>query len=206
MRLHGRAQRHGVVQTGLDVAGAVRRGAVVFGHAQLDRLQAALEVRADGRDQDAERVLGSRSHADDLAGADHERAHVQRGAGAKRRHPRSVRLHNFLNGLDEAILRKARHLKTLSGIEHAACIHVRTEANDGTLFGGVSLQTLEHFLAIMENAGALGKMQVVVGGQTALVPLAILPMSFVAVVGLMVAEIKAAPVKILLLDHRDAPS
>ena len=58
----------------------------------------------------------------------------------------------------------------------------------------------------MENAGALGKMQVVVGGQIALVPLAILPMSFVAVVGLMVAEIKAAPVKILLLDHRDAPS
>ena len=181
-------------------------GAVVFGHAQLDRLQAALEVRADGRDQDAERVLGSRSHADDLAGADHERAHVQRGAGTKRRHPRSVRLHNFLNGLDEAILREARHLKTLSGNRTCGLAFM----SDGSkrwnpLFGGVSLQTLEHFLAIMENAGALRKMQVVVGGQTALVPLAILPMSFVAVVGLMLAEIKAAPVKILLLDHRDAP-
>ena len=206
MRLHGRAQRHGVVQTSLDVAGAVRCGAVILGHAQLDRLQAALEIRADGRDQDAERVLGSRSNADDLAGTDHERTHVQRGAGTERRHPCSIRLHNFLDGLDETILREARHLKTLSRIKHAACVHVRTEADDGALFGGVGLQTLEHFLAIMEDAGALGKMQVVVGGQTALVPLAILPMSFVAVVGLMVAEIKAAPVKILLLDHRDAPS
>ena len=58
----------------------------------------------------------------------------------------------------------------------------------------------------MEDAGALGKMQVMIGGQTTLVPLAILPMSFVAVVGLTIAEIKATPVKIFLLDHRDAPS
>ena len=64
----------------------------------------------------------------------------------------------------------------------------------------VSLQTLEHFLAIMENAGALGKMQVVVGGQTALVPLAILPMSLVAVIGLHVAKAEATPIDILLLD------
>ena len=48
----------------------------------------------------------------------------------------------------------------------------------------------------MEDAGALGKVQVMVGGQTALVPFAVLPMGLVAVVGLVVAEVEAAPVKI----------
>ena len=52
----------------------------------------------------------------------------------------------------------------------------------------------------MEDATALGDVQGVVGGQAALVPLAILPMSLVAVIGLHVAKAEATPIDILLLD------
>ena len=203
MRLHRRAQRHSVVQARLDIARAMRCGAVVLGDAQLDRLQAAFEVRADRRDQDAEGVLGSGGNADDLARTDHERTHVERSTRTERRHPSSVRAHNGLHGLDELVLREAGHLETLGRIEHALSVHVGAEADDRAVLGGVGLQTLEDLLAIVENARALGKVQVVIGGQAAFIPFTIFPMRFKAVVGLMVAEIEAAPVQVFFLDgHR----
>ena len=178
-------------------------GAVVLGDAQLDRLQTALEVRTDRRDQDAEGVLRSGGNSDDLARTDHERTHIKRSTRTKRRHPSGVRTHNGLHGLDELVLREARHLETLGGGEHALGIHVGAEADDRAVFGGVGLQTLEDLLAIVENARALGKVQVVIGGQATLVPFAIFPMRFKAVVGLMVAEIEAAPIQVFFLDgHR----
>ena len=181
----------------------MRCSAVILGDAQLDRLQAALEVRTDRRDQDAEGVLGSRGNADDLARTDHERTHIERSTRTKRRHPSGVRAHNGLHGLDELVLREAGHLETLGRGEHALGVHVGAKADDRAIFGGVGLQTLEDLLAIVENARTLGKVQVVIGSQTTLVPFTIFPMRFKAVVGLMVAEIEAAPIQVFFLDgHR----
>ena len=198
--LDGGLEAHGVVQAGLDVAGAVRCGAVVVGDAQLDGLEATLVVGAHRRHEDAEGVLGRGGDADDVAGADHERADVERGAGAKGRNPRGVGLDDLLDGLNEAVLGEGRHLEALGGVEHALGVLVRTEADDVAALGGVGLEALEDLLAVVEDAAALGDVHGVVGGQAALVPLAVLPVGLVAVVGLHVAEAKAAPVQILLLN------
>ena len=55
----------------------------------------------------------------------------------------------------------------------------------------------------LKNASALGKVDFMIGGKAAFVPFAIFPMRFKAVVGLMVAEIEAAPIQVFFLDgHR----
>ena len=200
MCFHDGAQRHGVVQASLDVTGAVRGSAVIFGNANRDGLQAALKVRPDGSYQNAELVFRCGSNADNLARANHERANIQRGARAKRRDPRSVRLHNLLHGFNETLLREAGHLETLGGVVHALSVHIGAETYDGAIFGGVCLEALEDLLAIMKNASALGKVDFMIGGKAAFVPFAVFPIGDIAIVGFAVAEIEAAPVKVFLLD------
>ncbi len=200
MGLHRGLKGHGVVQAGLDVAGAVRCSTVILGNAQLDGLEAALKVRTDRGHENAERVLRSGSHADHVTGADHKRTHVQGRAGTEGRNPGGVGRNDLLDGLNELVLGKRGHLEALGRVIHTLSVHVGTEADDAAVLGGVGLQALKDLLAVMEDTAALGDMQGVVGGQAALVPLAILPMSLVAVIGLHVAKAEATPIDILLLD------
>ena len=130
-----------------------------------------------------------------------ERAHVQRGAGTIGRHPCGVSGNDLLDGIDEAILREGRHLQTLGRGVHTVGVEVGAEAYDIAFFGGVGLQALEHFLAVMEDAGAFGKRDGMVGRDLALVPFAILPMRDKACVCRLIAEAQVAPVQILLF-HR----
>ena len=197
---HRGLKGHGVVEASLDVAGAVRCGAVVLGNAQLDRLEATLKVRTDRGHENAERVLRSGSHADHVTGADHKRTHIQGCARAEGRNPCGVGRDDLLDCLNELVLGERGHLEALSGVVHTLGVHVGTEADDAAVLGGVGLQALKDLLAVMEDAAALGDMQGVVGGQAALVPLAILPMGLVAVIGLHVAKAEATPIDILLLD------
>ena len=198
--LHRGLKGHGVVEAGLDVAGAVRCSAVVLGNAQLDGLEAALKVRTDRGHENAERVLRSGSHADHVTGANHKRAHIQGCAGAEGRNPGGVGRDDLLDGLDKLVLGERGHLQALGGVIHALGVHVGAETDDAAVLGGVSLQALKDLLAVMEDAAALGDVHGVVGGQATLVPLAILPMGLVAVIGLHVAKAKATPIDILLLD------
>ena len=139
-----------------------------------------------------------------MTSPDHERAHVKRGAGAERRHPRGVRLDDLLDRLDEAVLREGGHDQALGGIGHAPGVHVGAEADDGAVLGGVGLEALEDLLTVMEDARALGQRDGVVGGEAALVPRAVLVVGYVAVIRLAVAEVEIAPVQILLLNgHRE---
>ena len=200
MSFHDRLQGHSVVQAGLDVAGAVRSSAVVLGHTQLDGLKAALEVGADRRYENAELVLIGGSNADDVAGREHERTHVQRRARAERRNPCSVRLDDLLHRFDEAILGERRHFKTLRRVVHARGVHVGAEAHDVPVLGGIRLQAFEDLLAIVKDACALGDIQRMVGGQLAFAPLAVLVVAHIAVIRLAIAEIEATPIQILLLD------
>ena len=200
MSLHRGLKGHGVVEAGLDVAGAVRCGTVILGNAQLDGLEATLKVRTDRGHENAERVLRSGSHADHVTGADHKRTHVQGRAGAEGRNPGGVGRNDLLDGLNELVLGERGHLEALGRVIHTLSVHVGTEADDAAVLGGVGLQALKDLLAVMEDTAALGDMQGVVGGQAALVPLAILPMSLVAVIGLHVAKAEATPIDILLLD------
>ena len=198
--LHRGLQGHGVVEAGLDVAGAVRCGAVVLGNAQLDGLKAALKVRTDRGHENAERVLRSGSHADYVTGADHKRTHIQGCARAEGRNPCGIGRDDLLDGLDKLVLGERGHLEALRRVVHTLSVHVGTETDDAAVLGGVGLQALKDLLAVVEDTTALGDMQGVVGGQATLVPLAILPMSLVAVIGLHVAKAEATPIDILLLD------
>ena len=198
-------QRHGVVQAGLDVAGAVGSGAVELGDLQLDGLDATLVVGAHGGHENAELVLSGRLHANDVARGEHERTDVERGAGAKGRHPGGVGADDHLDGLDELVLGEARHLEAGSGVVHALGVHVGTEADDVAVLGGVGLQALKDLLAVVEKAGALGQRNGVVGGKAALFPGAILVVAHVAVVRVHVSEAEVAPVQVLLLHARTSP-
>ena len=196
---------HGVVQAGLDVAGAMRSSAVILGDAQGNSRVAALEVRADRRDQNAELVLGGRGNANDDTRGDHERTDVQRGARAERRNPSGVRLNDFLNGLYELVLRERGHAQALGGIAHALGVQVGTEADDVAVLGSVCLQALEDLLTVMENARALGQLDGMIGGQAALFPFAVLEITDVAVIGGHVIEAQVTPVEIFLLQRNHLP-
>ena len=88
------ARRRRVVAAGLRGAGAAGAGAgVVLGDPQRHRLQAAGEVGAGRRGDEAVGDLVRRAHAEEGLGGEHERPQVQaRLAGAGRRHPRLVDL------------------------------------------------------------------------------------------------------------------
>ena len=195
--LHAGLEAHGVVEAGLDVAGAVGCSTVVLRDAQGHSGVAALEVGAHGGDQDAELVLVCGLDADDLARGEHEGAHVEGGAGPEGRDPVGVGGHDLLDGLDKAVLREDGHAEALGGICHALGVEVRAEAHDAAVFGGVGLEALEDLLAVVEDAGALAHDDAVVLGQEAFAPRAVFVVADVGVVGLHVAEGQIAPVDVL---------
>ena len=177
----------------------VGRGAVVLWDLHGHGLDATGVVGAHGRHEDAELVLRGRRDADDLAGCHHERAHVERGAGAKGRHPGLVGLDDHLDRLDELVLREGRHHDAARGVGHAGGVEVRAEADDVAAGGGVGLEALEDLLAVVEDARALGEREGVVGGEAALLPGAVAVVADVAVIRGLVGKAEAAPVDVLLL-------
>ena len=89
----------GVVAGDLDVADALRGGAVVVVvDCRGDGLEAALVVGADRHDHDEEGVFVGRGDADLRAGADEERADVEGAAGAVGRDVVEVVVHDALEG------------------------------------------------------------------------------------------------------------
>ena len=205
MRLDACLERHGVVETCLDVAGAVRCSAIEVGRGDLDGLDAARVVRADGGNEDAELVLVSGLDADDVAGRDHEGTDVERCARAERRNPGGVCLDDFLDRLDELLLGERRHHEAGGRIVHALGVEVGAEADDIPVFGGVCLEALEDLLAVMEDARALGEREGMVGRETAFFPCAVTVVADVAVVSRLVGEPEAAPIDVFLFHGQSSP-
>ena len=69
MCVHNGIQAHRIVQTSLDVAGAVRCRTVVVTHADGDRLSAALEVRANRSTEYTVLILICRLYTDNSVAA-----------------------------------------------------------------------------------------------------------------------------------------
>ena len=139
MSFHCRIQAHSIVKTGFDVTGTAGSGAIVVGHAHLQGLNGALEICAHRHDRDAEEKFMSRSNANLRAGADHERANIQRGTRAERRYPCGVGPYGIHNGLHELVFRECGHFQTARRVSHTLGIHVGTERDDATVFCGVGL-------------------------------------------------------------------
>ncbi|MCY1177779.1 hypothetical protein D9M73_181030 [compost metagenome] len=187
-------QAGGIVATDLGGTGALWRGAVVAGNLEVVRGQATLEVGADRDAEDREDELGGGTHADVVTHADHERAQVQRAAGAVRRNETLVGADHGLAGFDELLGVDLRHQQTGATALHAQGVLVRAEQVDRAVLATVGLQAFEALLAVVQGRGAFTDVQYVVFGQGALVPLAIAPYGQVAFVGLDVVETQLVPI------------
>ena len=194
--VHNVVKAHGVVQTGLDVAGALGRRPVKIGDAQLQGLDAALEIGADRGDEHPELILRRGLDADDGVAAEHERTDVQRRAGAVGRHPLGVCADGLHYGLHEPVLGEHGHFQAAAGAGHPLGVQVRAEADDVAVLGGVGFQPLKAGLGVLQNAGALTHGNGGLIGQAAVVPLAVSEIGDIAHVGLDVAKSQIAPVNI----------
>src|SRR5450830_343759 len=193
-----RHQAGGIVATDLGRTGALRGGAVVAGNHEVVRLHAALEVGADRDAEDREDELGGGTHADVVTHADHERAQVQRTAGAVRRDETFVGADHLLAGFDKYIGRYVRHQQARAAALHARGVLVRTEQVDRTVLATVGLHAFEALLAVVQRGRTFADMQDVVFGQRTVVPLTVAVVRQVALVGLDVIETQLVPVNAFL--------
>lgn len=198
-------EAHCVVESRLDVSGTVGRRAVEVADFQLERADAALEVRSDRRYENAELVFLSRFDADDGRTAEKVRADIERSSRTEGRNPGLVREHNLLNGFDEAVLGKGGHFEAGGGIGHALRVEVRAEGDDMAVGGGVRLEAFEAGLGVMENSCAFGEGDCRVSREGSCVPGPVAKVGNVSFVSLDVAEAEICPVKIFLF-HFKAPS
>ena len=196
MGVHNVVKAHGVVQTGLHIAGALGRRPVEIGDAQLQGLDAALEIGADRGDEHPELILRRGLDADDGVAAEHERTDVQRRAGAVGRHPLGVCADGLHYGLHEPVLGEHGHFQAAAGTGHPLGVQVRAEADDASILGGVGFQPLKAGLGVLQNAGALTHGNGGLIGQAAVIPLAVSEIGDIAHVGLDVAKSQIAPVNI----------
>jgi len=201
MSVHDGVEAHGVVEACLDVTGAVRSGAVEVGDADGDGLGTALEVGADGSDENTELVLFGGLHADDGGTAEHVGADVERSARAVGRHPGEVGLHGFDHGFDEALCGEHGHFKAAAGIFHALGVEVGAEGDHATVFRGVGFEAFEAGLAVLEHARTFGDDDFVVIGEYSFIPGAVLEIGHEAVVRLHVAEAEIGPIESFLFHE-----
>ena len=198
VRFHRGIEAHRVVKTSLDVTGAAGSRAVVLSDLNADRLHAALEVGSHRHRKQAEKEFVSGSDTDLGTRTDHHRTDIERSTRAEGRNPGGVRLHRFIESLQEGLLRKRRHFETAAGVLHAFRVLIRTESHNVTVFRRVSLQAFETGLGIVENAGCLRERDIGICGQTTLFPRAVMPAGLPAVIDRTISEPEVGPIKIFL--------
>ena len=191
-----RIEAHRVVQAGLDVARAVRGSAVIVTDADRDRLHAVLEVGADRRAEETELIFVRRLDTDDRARGKEVRTQVEGTARLERRNPILVGCNNLIDSLEEHLLRDWRHLEALSRVDHALCVHVRTERDDAAVLRLVGLEALEDFLAVLQDAGALIDRDVCVIRQMTFAPLAVFEVCDVTLGDWLIRETQVIPIHI----------
>ena len=152
---HDRMKAHRIVQTCLDIAGAVRCCTVEIRNLNADRFCAALEIRAYRCSKDTELILVSRLYADDRADTENIRAQIQCRTGSVRRNPRFVGLDNLKNSLYESVLRERRNLEPLCGVVQSLGVQIRPECNCAAVLCRISLQSFEYGLRILKHTCVL---------------------------------------------------
>ncbi len=150
---HGSMKAHGIVQAGLDSAGAVGCCTVKVRYLQCHGCCAALVVGADGCGKDTELILICRLHTNDRTGSKLIGAKIEAGAGAIGRYPVLIAQNRGIDGLQELLLRERRHFQSLGRLIHTLCVKIRAEANDAAVLPGIGLHALEYLLAVLQNTG-----------------------------------------------------
>ena len=147
----------------------------------------------------------SRGNADLRAGADHERANIQRGTRAERRYPCGVGSYGIHDGLHEFVFREGGHFQAARRVCHTLGIHVGTERDDATVFCGVGLQALKAALSVVKHAGCLREDDVGVSYQAAFIPRSIFPVRLITKVRRTIGKSEFGPIKRFLLHLQLSP-
>ena len=151
MCLHARVDRRSVVTARLDVTCTLRCSAVVVAvdhHA--DRFEAALEVGANGRRKDNQRVLLSRANAELRTRTNQQRTQIERRTRAIGRHKIEVHLDNLAARLDEQLDGGHSHTEVLGRALQTLSVLLDTEQAHLTIDTAVGFQTLESLLRVVE--------------------------------------------------------
>ena len=148
-------QTHGVVKSGLDIAGAPGSRPVKITDTDCDGLCSAFEIRTDRCSEDPELVLIRRLYTYDGIRAEHEGPYIERGARAKGRYIVLVCLDCLTYGIQKSILWKGRHLKPFSRVDHPVRIKVRPEGDGTPVLSGIGLKPFKYSLRILKNTGTL---------------------------------------------------
>ena len=204
MRRHIGVQAHRIVQPRLDMTRAVGSRTVKRAHAEADRLDAALEVRAHGRREKTELIFIGRLHTDDLARCEDKGAQVERRVRTVGRNVVTVRLDHRIDRLQEALLRKGRHLQIRRRVIHARRIEVGTERHNMPVHRLIGLQPLKDLLAVLQNPRTLADRDRRVGAQTSLVPLPIRIVRHITLRQRTIGKPQILPVQIRLC-HKKCP-
>ena len=120
--VHDGVEAHGIVQTGLYMAGAVGGCPVKVADADGDGLCTALKVGAHRRTEGAELVFAGRLYADDGIRSEHIGTDIEGRTGAEGRHIIGVGLYDLCNGLHEAFLGEYGHFQSLCRVFHPLAV------------------------------------------------------------------------------------
>ena len=186
-----------IVTTDFVDAGAQRSGAVVLAGDDIGvGLEAALEVRSNGGNEDHEQVLvgGLDTHGD--AGADEQRTEVQAGASAVRRDEALVELDDALAHLDELLGGELRHHDAAAGALQTLGVSFGAEDTNLTVFAAVGFQALEGFLTVVEAGSSHVHFDVLGGRNLDFTPLTVAIPAANIVIRFHVTKRKVLPIYI----------
>ena len=185
----------GVVASHLILTRAKRSRAVVVADDDIGvGGEASLEIGSHGRDEDEEAVFLGGMHAHLCAGADEQRADIERGPALVGGNPLLVQAHHLLHHLGEQLGRHLGHHDAPAGTLQASGILVDTEDAHLAIGAAICFQALESLLAVVQTGGCHVQFQILVGADFNLAPFAVAIIATHVVVGLHVAKRQVGPV------------
>lgn len=187
----------GVVAADLIDAGAEGSGAVVVAGDDVGiGLEAALEIRADGSDEDEEEVFVSRFDADGDASTDEERTEIERSARAIGRDEAFVEFDYLDAHFAEAFGAKFRHHDAAASALEAGGVFFEAEDTDFAVFAAEGLEALESLLPIVKGGSSHVDVDAFFGGDLYLAPVTVAMPAANIVVRFEIAKRKVLPIYI----------
>ena len=191
-------QAGSIVATHLVATGAQRSSTVVVACDDIGvRLEASLEVRAYGRHENHEQIVAGSMHAHLSGNTDEERTHIERGTTLVGRDVVLIQEDHLLHHLYKHLCRHLGHLDTVTSGLQACSILVRTEEAHVSVGTAIGLQTLESLLSVVQTGGRHMHVDILVGADFYLAPLAVVIIATHIVVGWHIAKRQTCPVNVL---------
>ena len=159
-------------------------------------LEAALEIRSHGGDEDEEEILVGGLHTHGDAGADEQRTQVEAGAGTVRRDELLVHLDDLLAHLDELLGGELGHHDAAAGALQTLGVGLGTEDADLAILAAVGFKALEGFLAIVEAGGSHVYVDALRTGDLDLAPLPVAEVAAYIIIRFHVTKRKVLPIYI----------